>query len=105
MNRFIQIITTVPRRQDVEKISKALLDKRLAACVQIGGPVKSIYRWHGKIEKAREWICAIKTKKSLYKKVEKVIIEIHPYEVPEIIVIPITGGSRDYLKWLSAETI
>lgn len=105
MSRYIQVITTVSKKSDAEKISKALMDKRLAACVQIGGPIKSIYRWKGKIERALEWVCIIKTRKNFYKKVEKEIKESHPYEIPEIIAVSIAEGSKDYLKWLSDETL
>ncbi len=105
MVRYIQIVTTVSTKTDAEKIAKFLINKRLAACIQTAGPIKSIYWWKGKIEKTKEWACIIKTRKSLYKKVEKAIKEIHPYEVPEIIAISITEGSKDYLKWLSDETI
>ena|SRR3989338_2686807 len=101
MNRYIQIVTTVPKKSIAEKISKVLVAKRLAACVQTGGPIKSVYRWKGKVETTREWVCVIKTRDKLYAKVEKTIKQIHPYEVPEIIAMPITRSSRDYLKWLS----
>ncbi len=105
MGRYIQVITTVSKKTDAEKIAKSLIDKRLAACVQIIGPIKSIYRWKGKIENAKEWACVIKTRKMLYKKVETAIRKIHPYEVPEIIAISIAQGSKDYLKWLFDETV
>lgn len=100
MSRYIQVITTVSKKTDAGKIAKYLIDKRLAACVQIAGPIKSIYRWKGKIETAKEWVCIIKTKKSLYKKVEAAIKKIHPYEVPEIIAVPIAAANKDYLKWI-----
>nr|MBU1328444.1 divalent-cation tolerance protein CutA [Candidatus Omnitrophota bacterium] len=102
---FVQVITTVSEKKDAEKIAKVLIYGRLVACVQIIGPIKSIYRWKGKIENANEWVCLIKTRKTLYKKVESAIRKIHPYEVPEIIAISIAKGSEDYLKWLSDETI
>ncbi len=105
MNRYIQVITTVSKKSDTGKIAKYLIDKRLAACIQIAGPRKSIYRWKGKIETIKEWACIIKTRKNLYKKVEKAIKKIHPYEVPEIIAISIAQGSKDYLKWLFDETV
>lgn len=101
----MQVITTVSKKTDAEKIAKVLIDGRLAACVQIIGPIKSIYRWKGKIENAKEWACLIKTRKTLYKKVESAIRKIHPYEVPEIIAVSIAQGSKDYLKWLSGNTI
>jgi len=105
MNRYMQVITTVSKKTDAEKIAKSLIDKRLVACAQIAGPMKSVYRWKGKIENAKEWVCVIKTRKTLYKKVETAIKKIHPYEVPEIIAIPIIKGSKDYLKWLFDETL
>jgi len=105
MNSYIQVITTISSKSGAEKIAKSLIYKRLAACVQIIGPIKSAYRWKGKIENAKEWGCLIKTRKTLYKKVETAIRKNHPYEVPEIIAIPIIKGSKDYLKWLSDETL
>lgn len=100
---FIQVITTVSRKKDAERLTKEIMDKRLGACVQIMGPIKSIYRWKDNVEKAREWVLVIKTSGALYKKVESAIKKIHPYEVPEIIAVPIIVGSADYLKWLSKE--
>jgi len=102
---FIQVITTVSKKKDAERLAKEILGKRLGACVQIMGPVKSAYRWKGNIENAKEWACVIKTRKTLYKKVETAIKKIHPYEIPEIIAIPIIKGSNDYLKWLFNETV
>lgn len=102
---YIKVITTISSKAGAEKIAKALIDKRLGACVQIMGPFKSVYRWKGRIEKTLEWACVIKTRKMLYKKVEAAIRKIHPYDIPEIITVPITGGSKDYLKWLFDETV
>ncbi|MDP2921847.1 MAG: divalent-cation tolerance protein CutA [Candidatus Omnitrophota bacterium] len=101
---FVQVITTLSGKKHAEKLTKEILDKRLGACVQIIGPFKSVYRWKGRIEKTLEWACVIKTRRELYKKVENAIRKIHPYEIPEIIAIPIIEGSSDYLKWLSNET-
>jgi periplasmic divalent cation tolerance protein len=100
MDRYIKVVTTISDRQGAEKIAKELIDKRLAACVQIAGPIKSIYRWKGKIETAKEWVCVIKTRKNLYEKVEAAIKKIHPYEVPEIIAVSIALANKDYLKWI-----
>jgi periplasmic divalent cation tolerance protein len=102
-DKYIQIITTVEKRSDAEKMAEHLLERRLAACVQIMGPISSHYRWKGKIEKAEEWLCFIKSKKSIYHKIEKAIIKLHPYEIPEIIALPIITGSKKYLKWLNKE--
>jgi len=100
----IQVTTTAAARADAEKIARALVERRLAACVQVAGPVSSTYRWRGDIETAQEFLCIIKTRAELFEKVESAIRELHPYETPEIIATPITGGSADYLKWLADET-
>jgi len=100
---FIQVVTTTEKKGDAEKIARTLVEKRLAGCVQIVGPVVSTYRWKGKIENAEEWLCFIKTRSNLYQEMERLIRAIHPYEIPEIIALPIVGGSSDYLKWLDGE--
>jgi len=105
METYIQVITTTENKQDAEKIAGILVEKKLAGCVQIVGPVTSIYRWKGKIEEAREWQCVIKSRKGLFGEIEKVISSIHPYEVPEIIAVPIVTGNRAYLEWLKAGLI
>jgi len=99
---FLQIITTTENRQDAEKIAGVLVDEKLAACVQIIGPVTSTYRWQGCIETAEEWQCIIKSRQDLYEEIEKVIKKMHPYEVPEIIAVSVVAGSSDYLEWLDS---
>ncbi|MFA6252708.1 MAG: divalent-cation tolerance protein CutA [Patescibacteria group bacterium] len=101
--KFIQISTTVAKKSDAEKIAAILSDKKLSACTQIIGPITSIYRWKGKLEKSKEYLCLVKTKKGKYKKIEKTIKEIHPYKIPEIIALPIIEGSADYMKWAQKE--
>ena len=100
MEEYIQVFTTTEKKEDAEKIAKVLVEKRLTACVQIIGPIISTYWWKGKVETAEEWLLFIKSKKDLYEELEKAIKEIHPYETPEIIAIPIVAGSKDYLEWL-----
>lgn len=104
MKKFIQIITTVENKKEAEKIAKILLEKKLAACIQIIEGIESHYWWKGKIEKAKEILIFIKTKESLFRKVEKIIKEKHPYQLPEIIGIPVLKGSKEYLKWIEEET-
>ena len=104
MSKFIQIIITTPTKDKAEKITDELMNKRLASCVQITSPIESHYWWKGKIEKAEERQCIIKTKSNLYRNVEKEILKIHPYEVPEIIMIPIIDGYKKYLNWIDKET-
>jgi len=102
-DNHIQVFTTAGEKDDAEKIARELISKKLAGCVQIVGPVISTYRWQGKIEKTEEWLCFIKTRQDLYGELEKTIKKIHPYDVPEIITVPISGGSKGYLKWLDGE--
>ena len=103
MEEYIQVVTAIAKREDAEKIANALVEKRLAACVQIVGPIVSTYWWKDNIETAEEWLCVIKSKKDVYEELEKSIKEIHPYETPEIFALPVVAGSKDYLKWLSNE--
>jgi periplasmic divalent cation tolerance protein len=103
MEEYLQIFTTTEKKQDAERIASSLVDKRLAGCVQITGPIISNYHWKGAIETSEEWLCIIKSRRDLYEEIEKAIKEIHPYETPEIIATPIVAGSRDYLTWLSDE--
>jgi periplasmic divalent cation tolerance protein len=104
MAEHIQVVTTTARRDEAEGIAHALVDQRLAACVQIVGPITSVYRWQGKIETSEEWQCWAKSRRELYDQVEQAIRRVHPYEVPEILAIPVVAGSPDYLAWVDAET-
>ena len=97
---FIQISTTTDTKEEAERISRQLLEAKLAACVQIFGPVSSSYWWKNKIEQSDEWLCLIKTRKKLFDEVEKTISSIHSYETPEIIATPIIAGSKEYFDWI-----
>ena len=103
MEGFIQVTTTTEKKEDAERIARSLVETRLAACVQIVGPIESIYRWKGRIETTGEWLCLIKSRRDKYGAVEETIRSLHPYEVPEIVAVPFTAGSRDYLGWLRDE--
>jgi periplasmic divalent cation tolerance protein len=100
----ILVLTNAPDRIVAGALARALLDDHLAACVNIGGPVESIYHWRDRIETATEVPVTIKTRAALYSKVEEAIAKIHPYDTPEIIAIPIAHGGARYLAWLAAET-
>ncbi len=89
---------------EAEKIARVLVDEKLAACANIIGPVRSIYRWRAKVEDAREYLIMIKTRASLYSRVERRIRELHSYEVPEVIALSIGKGSRPYLDWICDNT-
>ena len=103
MEGFIQVTTTTEKKEDAERIARSLVETRLAACVQIVGPIESIYRWKGRIETTGEWLCLIKSRRDNYGAVVETIRSLHPYEVPEIVAVPFTAGSRDYLGWLRDE--
>jgi periplasmic divalent cation tolerance protein len=103
MKTYIQVTTTTETRQQAHAIAQYLVEEKLAACVQITGPITSIYRWNGKVENTQEWLCLIKTQDDLYNKVEEAIKSLHPYETPEIIATPIIKGSKEYLVWLDDE--
>jgi periplasmic divalent cation tolerance protein len=96
----IQVATTTAEKQDAEALAQAVLERRLAACVQLSGPIESRYWWNNRLETAAEWMLIIKTRRDLYKPLEKLLLELHPYDQPEIIATPIVEVSAGYLKWL-----
>ena len=96
MPEFIQVLTTVEHKADAEKIAKGLVKKRLAACVQIVGPLNSYFHWQGKLDSASEFLCLIKSRDQLFAELETEITNLHPYDVPEILAMPITHGNKDY---------
>jgi periplasmic divalent cation tolerance protein len=102
MTGYVQVLTTVSSPEEAERICDALVEARLAACVQVAGPVSSTYRWQGEVERAQEWQCLAKTEARLYPEVEAQIRRVHPYDEPEILAIPVLAGSRGYLEWVSA---
>ena len=104
MSRFIQVSTTVNDRRVADKIAKILLKKRLSSCVQILGPIASSYWWNGRTERAKEWLCLVKARSGDYPEIESAIKKIHPYQVPEILALPILNGNPDYLRWIRTET-
>jgi periplasmic divalent cation tolerance protein len=101
--KYIQVFTAVAKRADADRIASVLVKEKLAACVQVLGPVRSTCRWKGKIVRSTEWLCIIKTEKQRYGKVEMRLKAIHPYELPEIVAAPCSAGSQEYLKWVSEQ--
>ena len=104
MPDYILVCSTTETREQAERIARALVDVRLAACVQIDGPITSIYRWEGAVAQGEEWRLTAKTRASLFDEVARVIRREHSYQLPEIIAVPITAGSANYLDWLATET-
>lgn len=100
MAEYLQVLTTASSEAEAERISSALLERRLAACVQVLGPISSRYRWQGEVETAREWMCLAKTEALRYAELEAAIRELHSYDEPEIVATPIVAGSAGYLDWI-----
>jgi len=98
------IFTNLPDVASAEKLSRALIESRAAACVNVLAACRSIYRWQGAVETAVEIPLLIKTTRAAYPLVEEIVRAQHPYDVPELIAIPITIGLPDYLDWLATET-
>ena len=102
-NEYIQVQTTLETKEDADTIAKVILEKRLAACVHIIGPISSSYWWEGKLESATEYVLLAKTKAGMYQALEDTIRENHGYQVPEIIATPVIGGLDRYLEWIGKE--
>ncbi|GCE31330.1 divalent-cation tolerance protein CutA [Dictyobacter alpinus] len=100
----IEVYTTIDTREGAQKIAESLVESRLAACVQVSGPITSTYWWKGQIETAQEWACTAKTRKDVYSAVEQAIRRVHSYEEPEIIAHLIVAASQGYLDWIVKET-
>lgn len=98
-----QVVTTTAAKGDADKLAAAVLEQRLAGCVQVAGPIDSSYWWNQRIDTAREWTCTIKTRRDLYPRLEKLLLELHPYDQPEIIALPIIEISAGYAKWLGEQ--
>jgi periplasmic divalent cation tolerance protein len=94
------VLVTAPNQTDAHAIARALVGDGLAACVNVLGPIRSIYRWRGAIEDEAEYLLLIKTRARLYARLERRVQELHSYEVPEVIALAIEAGSAAYLKWL-----
>lgn len=98
------VLTNLPDIESASALARALVDARVAACVNVLSPVRSVYRWAGKIEEAAEVPLLIKTRRSCFEALEQAIRVGHPYEVPEIIALPIERGFAPYLAWIAEET-
>jgi periplasmic divalent cation tolerance protein len=103
MAEYIQVVTTTTRKAEAQAIARAMVERRLAACAQVLGPVTSTYWWEGKLETNHEWQCWIKTRRDLYEQIEQAIRQLHSYAVPEILAIPIVAGSVSFLAWIDDE--
>jgi periplasmic divalent cation tolerance protein len=98
------VLTTAGSQEEAKKISQALVERRLAACVNILPQIESVYRWQGKVESATEWLLVIKTQTSTFEKVRDAIQELHSYELPECVMLEVSAGSKEYLDWIAENT-
>ncbi len=97
------ILTTTGSKEEARKIANALVERKLAACVNIVPKVESIYRWEGKVESAEEWLLIVKTNADAFARVRDAIKELHSYDLPECVSISIDEGSEEYLQWIGDE--
>ncbi len=105
MSDFLTVLVTAPNEETAGKIAHDIVGAKLAACVNIIRSVRSIYRWQGTIEDDAETVMIIKTRKGLFKDLEKRVKELHAYTVPEVIALPVVDGSAAYLDWLKEVTL
>jgi periplasmic divalent cation tolerance protein len=102
--RYGVVLVTAPDQAAAERISKGLLARKLAACVNIVPGLISLYRWEGSVEKDQEVLLIIKTRLALFEELSKQVMKDHPYQNPEVIALPIEIGADPYLKWIESET-
>jgi periplasmic divalent cation tolerance protein len=100
MTEAVIVFVTVPSRDEGERLAEALVGEQLAACVNIIGPIRSIYRWQGEVCRDDEHLLLIKTTRPCYAALEARVQALHPYDVPEIIAVPVEAGSAAYLEWI-----
>jgi len=98
------VTVTTPDEALAGELARALVEERLAACAQVGGPIESSYRWEGEVQLDREWLVTAKTVEGRVPELARRVQEMHPYDVPEVVAVPAMGGSEAYLEWVRAES-
>ena len=104
IDNVLVVLTNCPDVEVADRIARTIVEQRLAACVNRLAPVESVYRWQGAVERATEVPLLIKTTRERYVEIEQAIRALHPYEVPEIIAMPVSAGLASYLRWVADET-
>ena len=104
MVEFVVVIVTCGSEEEALKVAHALVEEHLAACANVVSPIRSIYRWEGKVWDEKEWLLIIKTQRSRFEELEKRVRSLHSYTTPEIIALPIVEGSSPYLRWIEEMT-
>ena len=105
MTDAVQVSTTFDSEQAAQSLAATLVNERLAACVQVVGPIRSTYRWEGRVETATEWLCLAKTTAGVLDRLLQRIREIHSYAQPEILATPVVAGDAGYLAWVRSEVL
>ncbi|MCK9871627.1 divalent-cation tolerance protein CutA [Nocardiopsis dassonvillei] len=100
----VRVETTVDSRDGAERLARSVVEHRLAACAQVSGPITSFYRWEGRIQADEEWTVVVKTAADRLDELTAHLGEVHPYDVPEVVAVPVTGGNPAYLEWVRDET-
>ncbi|MFD3687111.1 divalent-cation tolerance protein CutA [Nocardiopsis sp. NPDC058631] len=100
----VRVETTVDTRDGAERVARSVIEHRLAACAQVSGPITSFYRWEGAVHDDEEWRVVAKTAADRLDDLTAHIVGIHPYDVPEVVAVPVTGGNPSYLAWVRDET-
>ncbi len=103
MTDKIVVLSTCSSEEEARKIARSLVEKRLAACVQLAPGLRSVYRWKGEIEEESEILLVIKSRRDLFRRLEAELRKLHSYETPEIVALTVVDGSADYLEWLDRE--
>jgi periplasmic divalent cation tolerance protein len=104
MSEYVQAITTTDSERGAAALARGAVEARLAACAQVHGPMSSTYWWRGEVETATEWQVVLKTTAAAYPALEAHLKAAHGYEIPEVVMVPITAGNPDYLAWIDQET-
>ena len=102
MSDALFVFSTCANRNEAQKIARTIVEERLAACVQLLGPIESVYWWQGSVEKSEEVLLLFKTTQAQYPTLEKRVAELHSYDTPEIVAVPFASASQKYLAWLQA---
>lgn len=101
---YCVVVTSTDRAEEAEELGRGIVEAHLGACVQIVGPIRSIYRWEGEVRNDQEWQCWIKTSADRLDALTEYLKKNHSYDVPEVVALPIVGGSTDYVSWVKNQT-
>ena len=103
MTDKIVILSTCPTKEEADRIASMLIDKRLAACVQVVSGIESTYRWKGAVERSTEYLLIVKSTRPLFEKIESELVRAHSYDLPELLALPVVEGLSDYLRWIDQQ--